>query len=122
MKLVNKSISRDSMMHKELAAGRWFEFSLVEQMANIGSDIKRTIKWKNEGNKPYSEKAFERALELLYLTVEDPKNKKRLKEILRTRECLIDLYCFDNEYQTTDEIWQKYFYQFTYAAALRRRR
>jgi hypothetical protein len=26
-------------IHKELAAGRWFELSLVEQLANIGSDV-----------------------------------------------------------------------------------
>jgi len=30
-------------MHRELAAGRWFELSLVEQLANIGSEIERTI-------------------------------------------------------------------------------
>ena len=106
-------------MHKELAEGRWFELSLIDQLANIGMDVERTIKWKNKGNDEYSRKAFERVLELLYLTVDDPKNKGRLREILRVREALIDHFVFDNEYSSTDELWQKYFFSFNYASALR---
>ena len=79
-------------IHKELAAGRWFEFSLMEQLANVGTDIERTIRWKQKGNLEYSQKAFERALELLDLTIADPKHRKRLKELTRTREVLVDYY------------------------------
>lgn len=104
-------------VHKDLASGRWFELSLIEQLANIGMDIERCIKWKQKGNQDYSRAAFERALDLLYLTVEDPKNRNRLREILRTREALIDHFVYDNEYNTTDQQWQNYFYQFNYAAA-----
>lgn len=32
-----------TVRHRELAAGRWFGLPLVEQMANIGSEIERTI-------------------------------------------------------------------------------
>lgn len=110
------------IIHKDLADGRWFKFSLMEQLANIGSDIERTIKWKNLGEMDYSRDAFYRALELIDLTVADPKNRGRLKEILRAREALVDHFVFDNIYQTTDESWQKYFYQFNYAAALQRGR
>jgi len=106
--------------HKELAAGRWFSLSLVEQLANVGSDIIRTIKWKNKKKPTYSKNAFERALELLDLTVADPKNKLRLKELLRTREALVDYFIFDNTYSSTDKLWEKYFYHFNYAAALKR--
>ena len=109
-------------IHKELAAGRWFELSLVEQLANVGSDVVRTIKWKNKGKSEYSKKAFERALELLDLTVADPKNRHRLKEILRAREALVDYFIFDNKYSSTDKLWEKYFYNFNYAAALKRDR
>jgi hypothetical protein len=108
------------IIHKDLAAGRWFELSLVEQLANVGSDIERTIQWKKKGNLEYSKAAFYRALELLDLTVADPKNKSRTREILRTREALVDHFVYDNSYKSTDEQWQKYFYQFNYAAALRR--
>ncbi len=108
------------MIHKEMASGRWFEFSLVEQLANIGSDVERTISWRDKGNLEYSQKAFERTLELIDLTVADPKNKKRLKEVLRTREALIDYFMYDNVYGSTDKFWQDYFLQFGYAAALKR--
>lgn len=109
--------------HAELAEGRWFTFSLMFQLANIGSEIERTIYWKNQGNLEYSRMAFERALELLYLTVEDPKNRgPRLREILRAREALLDYFLGNNDYGSSDKLWQDYFYAFTYAAALERGR
>lgn len=110
------------IIHKHLASGHWFDFSLVEQLANVGCDIERTIQWKKKGDLEYSRKAFERALELLDLTVADPKNRKRLKEVLRVREALVDHFVYDNQYATTDESWQKYFFCFNYAAAIRRGR
>lgn len=109
------------MIHTGLSPERWFSFSLFEQLANIGMDIERTIQWRNK-NSTYSTQAFERALELLDLTIADPKNKKRLKEICRARYLLVDHFVYDNEYHTTDQQWQDYFYQFNYAAALARGR
>ena len=109
------------IIHKDLASGRWFKFSLAEQLANVGSEIERTIIWKKKDTN-LSNKAFDRALELLDFTIADPKNRKRLKEILRVREALADHFVFDNEYNSTDEQWQKYFYDFNYAAALQRGR
>src|SRR3990172_6526119 len=97
------------IVHKELAAGRWFELSLVEQLANIGSDVHRTIQWKKKEHLDYSQKAFERALELIDLTVADPKNRGRLREVLRVREALIDYFVYSNEYGSTDEVWEHYF-------------
>lgn len=101
--------------HKNLAEGRWNELSFFEQMANVGSEVERAIKWKNKNNIAYSRMAFGRALELLDLTVSDKKNKKRLKELLRTREALADYFAFDNIYHSTDKAWQNYFYVFNYA-------
>jgi hypothetical protein len=110
-------------IHTNLTLQRWFKFSLLEQLANVGCDVERTIQWKNNGNSEYSKQAFERALELLDLTITDPKNKgATLKELVRTREALVDHFVYDNEYSTTDEIWQDYFFQFNYAAALQRGR
>ncbi|MFA6065835.1 MAG: hypothetical protein WC707_01490 [Candidatus Babeliaceae bacterium] len=109
------------MIHKDLTREHWFTFSLFEQLANVGCDIERTIYWKKNGNLDYSSKAFERALELLDLTIADPKNTRgALRELVRTREVLIDHFVYDNEYHTTDELWQKYFFDFNYAAALQR--
>ena len=102
--------------HKELSAGRWNTLSFVEQMANIGSEVERTISWRKKNNLDYSRLAFDRALELLDLTVSDQKNVLRLKEILRVRESMADYFVFDNIYASTDEVWQKYFFAFNYAA------
>jgi len=93
---------------------KWQKLSFFEQMANIGSEVERAILWR-EKDKEYSKLAIYRALELLDLTVEDPKNKKRLKELLRVRECLVDYFFFDNIYQSSDEKWRNYFYAFNYA-------
>lgn len=105
-----------NFQHKELAQGRWFEFSLMQQLGNIGSEVSRAINWKNKGNKEYCLKSLFRALELIYLTVEDPKNNKRLREILMMREALCDFFIGDNQFKTTTQSWQKYFLQFGYAA------
>jgi hypothetical protein len=107
------------MLHKNLEPGRWFKFSLFEQLANVGCDVDRSIYWRKQNNMDSCRKAFERALELLDLTIDDPKNRKgKLRELLRVREALIDYFIYDNEYQTDDEFWHSYFFSFNYAAAL----
>lgn len=37
------------MQHSGLENGRWSEMPFVEQMANIGSEVGRTAKWKIKG-------------------------------------------------------------------------
>ena len=103
--------------HKNLADGQWLKLSFFEQMANIGSEVERAICWREE-RPDYSEKAFERALELLDLTVGDPKNRFRLKELLRVREVLVDYFKFGNLYGSSDQKWRNYFYSFNYAARI----
>lgn len=107
-----------SYQHKNLANGKWFELSFPDQMANIGSEVSRTISWKNKNNPEYSQKAFERALELLSLTISDEKNKKRLRELTRLNEVLVDYFAFNNEYKSNDQSWQNYFLAFNYMARL----
>lgn len=104
--------------HQQLANGKWNILSFVAQMANIGSEVERTILWREKGNELYSSLAFDRALELLEMTIADNKNKKRLKEIVRVREMLIDYFKFSNEYASTDKEWRDYFYSFNYASRL----
>ncbi len=99
-----------------MAAGRWRELTFLEQMANVGSEVERAIRWKEKGRPDVSMRAFERALELLDLTVADPGNRRRLKELSRVRETLADHFVFDNEYSSTDRSWQRYFHPFAYAA------
>ena len=102
--------------HKELAAGRWQLMPLVEQMANVGSEVERALNWRAKNNKVYAEQAFVRALELLGLTIEGARKRPGLRELPRVREALLDFFYGENEYHSTDEQWKKYFLQFAYAA------
>ncbi len=110
------------VMHRELAEGRWFDLALVEQLAHVGSEVERTMSWRAKGNAEYARRAFERALELLDLTIGDAKHRSRLRELTRLRETLVDFFWFDNCYRSTDESWRRYFHAFTHAAALARGR
>lgn len=108
------------MQHTQLANGAWKKLSFVEQMANIGSEVERTIRWKQKNQKDFSHKAFVRAFELISLTIDcHSKNPAKLKELTRLRECLADNFAFENEYQSTDQNWHKYFYVFNYAARVK---
>lgn len=102
--------------HRELASGRWHALSFVEQMANVGSEIERSIHWRLKEKPNYAMRAFERGLELLDLTIADPKNRRRLRELMRVREALADHFVFDNIYQSSNEAWQRYFRFFLLAA------
>ena len=102
------------MQHKQLSTGRWFNLSFFEQMANIGSEVERAISWKNK-NKDFSRKAVDRALELLFLSIDDKKNVSRLKELTRVYEGVGDYFYGDNVFQSSDLLWQKYFYNFAFA-------
>lgn len=95
---------------------RWNEFSKIEQMANIGAEVGRTISWTKKGNEQMAKNALYRALELIDFTIDDPKNKNSLKEILRVRELLVDYFAGENIYHSTEEGWNKYFYYFNFAA------
>lgn len=95
---------------------RWKKLSFIEQMANIGAEVGRAISWRKKGKTEISKNAFYRALELIDFSIDDPKNKNSLKEILRLRELLVDHLMGDNIYRSTDEDWDKYFYPFNFAA------
>lgn len=102
--------------HKDLAKGRWNELSFLEQMANIGSEVERALNWKSKNNTAYCQKAAERALELVDLTLDVIKKFSRRKELTRMRETLVDYFFGDNLFVSTAESWRSYFSHFTYAA------
>ena len=77
---------------KNFNSKRWFKLSLVEQMANIGSEVGRAIRRRGMGEKKHKEKALERALELFDLTLSDKRWKNRAKEIARMREIVCDFF------------------------------
>src|SRR5262245_38739853 len=101
-------------IHRGLAQGRWNSFSICEQLANVGSEVERATRWYQRGEREHFERAFDRMLELLDLTIADPRwqNRGQLKELLRVREVLCDLFYGGNTYGTTFEGINKYFLYF----------
>lgn len=105
-----------AISHIELAAGRWRELSLLEQMANIGSEVGRAILSREKGMESRAEGAAYRALELLDFSLNDPKLRGRLREIARAREVFADFFFGENVFRSTGESLQKYFMDFAIAA------
>jgi hypothetical protein len=105
-----------SAQHHDLAAGRWRELSFVEQMANIGSEVERTLNWRARANVDYSRNAFMRALELVDLTMAAAATAPRRRELARVREAMVDFFDGANDYGSTTQNWRSYFQAFNYAA------
>ena len=76
-------------IHKKFATGHWHSLSLIEQLANVGSHVARATRWY-EKDQQRCDKAFDRALELLDLTIADERWKGRRKELTRVPELLCD--------------------------------
>ena len=98
-----------------MVAGKWFEYTLCEQMGNIGSEVGRANRWKEKDIKLFESAVF-RAIELLNLTLSDMRWKNRLKEIARAKESVCDAFTGGKEYNSNFEDLEKYFYHFAYAA------
>lgn len=103
-----------SVQHKELAAGRWAKMTLVEQMANIGSEVSRALNWEMKDRGDFCQRAFFRALELIDLTLESQESLPRMREIARVREALVDYFYGSNQFRSSDELWRSYFDHFNY--------
>ena len=109
-------------LHTGLTDTTWQSLSLVEQLANVGSEVERAIKWSREGRSDFSTNAVFRGLELLDLTIADPRHRQRLKELTRLREVLLDYFFGPNEFSSSEHAWHRYFHAFGTAAALERER
>jgi len=101
--------------HRDLAAGRWGKLSLAAQLGNVGSEVGRMLRWKSRDERLVAG-AFERALELLDLTLADPRWRARLREIARARELLCDAAAGGSQYGTTLTDLDRYFLAFAVAA------
>lgn len=104
-------------MHAGLAAGRWGTLTLAEQLGNAGADVGRAIRAQQEGDQERFVAALDRALELLDLTMVDPRWRgHRAREIARAREVVCDFLVGDNLYRSTPESLDGYFLSFALAA------
>lgn len=90
---------------------RWYALSVGDQITNVGSEVMRAIRYKN--NKEKSMSFLNIALELLDRTIMDPKNHHRILELVSAKEELIDYFIGENIYNTTEESIIKFYNQFT---------
>lgn len=107
----------NTVLHKNAAAGKWFTFSLAEQMGNIGSEVGRAARWQGKDEKLF-QGAADRALELFDLTLGDSrwKHQGKLREIGRARELFCSAVLGENAYDTSLEDIEHYLYPFAFAA------
>jgi hypothetical protein len=90
--------------------------SLVEQLANIGSEFGRATRARSTGNDERFAAALERCLELFDLTLADDRWHHRRKETARAREVVCDFLVGDNVYGSTAASLDAYFLAFAIAA------
>jgi hypothetical protein len=99
-------------IHENLA-GRWRTLTLAEQLGNVGSEVDRAIRaWEAQRSDRF-ERALERALELIDLTVADERWRgHRRREILRAREEFCRLFFDQHRPPDSARGLSRYFLQF----------
>lgn len=100
--------------HAGLADGQWGKMSFAEQMGNIGSEVSRAFRWF-EKNPVRFQASFERAVELMDLSIRATNDSGKLKELCRAREEFCD-YFNGNEWGSEPQQIQKYYDQFVLLA------
>jgi hypothetical protein len=113
---VSADVSIRPPRHAGLAAGRWSALSLVEQLANVGSEVGRAALASQRGDDGRMHAALERALELFDLTLADGRWRGRRRELSRARELVCDFLVGDNLHRSTPQTLDAYFLPFAIAA------
>jgi len=94
--------------------------TLVEQLANVGSEVERAIRAHGAGNRARWEHAQARALELFDLTATDSRWRgARRREILRAREEFCRLFHAPDAPSASATGLRRYFLAFAVAARRR---
>lgn len=88
---------------------RWFAMPISEQISNIGSEVNRAIKYKNKNESEKATRFCLKAIELIRLSEEDPKNINRINELNFAAEELEDYFIGDNLYGTTPNVLIRYY-------------
>ena len=103
-------------LHAGLAAGGWYQLTLMEQLANVGSEVGRAAQAKALGNDRRLASALDRCLELFDLTLSDNRWRFRRREIARAREVVCDFFIGSNAYGSSAESLDRYFLAYAVAA------
>lgn len=108
------------MTYSEEFIQAWITKSLIEQLANIGSEVHRAISWRERNNPKYSKLSFDRSIELIDFTLTSKLTQLQKNEILKLKECWSGFYLSNKNDKLTKEYWEEYFYKITYEYALRK--
>ena len=81
-----------TIWHKSMTPERWSGFAMDRQILMVGSEFSRAKNFIAAGLLAETRECYERAFELLDLCCYDDKWRSRLKELLRFREALGELY------------------------------
>ena len=95
---------------------KWRKYSFYQQMGNIASELSRAVCFEKNEDTSHLKAALWRLLELVDLTIEDPKNRRRLRELCRFKEVLVDWYCGTRVYSVHPESLKKYAMDFALLA------
>lgn len=98
--------------HSDNLESKWNQLSLAQQLGNVGSEVSRMIKWRGK-NDEIAERAFERMLELIDLTLKSQTKGSTLREVARTREVLVGMWQSSLPPDSSEwESLNRYFLQF----------
>lgn len=78
--------------HSSLSPERWSSFGLDQQILMIGNEMNRAAKLTRSEDRPGLERAYERVLRLVDLTVEVQNRAGLRRELLRWRDLIATLY------------------------------
>ena len=93
---MDKAVTMENRHHKSLTSERWQSYAIDRQILMIGSEFARAKALLRSGSIDLAKQCFERAFELLDLCPADPQWSGKLRELLRFREILGELYIAQN--------------------------
>ena len=79
-------------LHKNLTPDRWQKFSIKQRELMIANELNRAKNWIEKKDLEEVKNCYERALELLDLTIATTRSRNRLKGYLRLREMMGRFY------------------------------
>jgi hypothetical protein len=96
-----------TLWHKSMTPERWAEYPMDRQILMIACEFSRVHNLLSRSMVPQIRECYERAMELLDLCTYDVKWSSRLRELLRFREVLGELYVAAPPLRETNMVFYK---------------
>lgn len=95
---------------------RWSKYSLAVQLGNVGAEVRRMLNWRRNNNRDQTERARDRALELLDLTIADNRWRRGCRELVMLREVVAAEGTEGQSYGISERTLDDYFISFALIA------